>query len=316
MCQDSPCPVCRYDHSGLNDALSQCQICGTTENNYVCLICGAVSCGGAGSVARVRASHSANSLCAHGGGEASDALSTTTSTTTTATATPQAVSQMSHARQHYNKTLHAYALETETQHVWDFAGQGFVHRLMQNKDDGKLVEVNDPNNMSSAQRPLNPGLSDSQEGEVMHRKLESFANQYYTLLKSQLEQQRIFYEGRLEEVRREYGRAKPPGTVDLLTALKQERHQLSQRLESLKSKCRKIQDDLSGLRGMSESLESNKLALQQQLEQVQFDRLETSRMFEECLPPLQEKVTTLMLQLESESHGVEEQDQKRPARRR
>eukprot|EP00525_Craspedostauros_australis_P004953 CAMPEP_0198128672 /NCGR_PEP_ID=MMETSP1442-20131203/49896_1 /TAXON_ID= /ORGANISM="Craspedostauros australis, Strain CCMP3328" /LENGTH=83 /DNA_ID=CAMNT_0043788879 /DNA_START=1 /DNA_END=249 /DNA_ORIENTATION=- len=39
---------------------------------------------------------------------------------------------MSHARQHYDNTLHAYALDTETQHVWDFAGQGYVHRLLQN----------------------------------------------------------------------------------------------------------------------------------------------------------------------------------------
>ena len=42
--QDSPCPVCRYDHSGLTETLSQCQVCGTTENNYVCLICGVISC--------------------------------------------------------------------------------------------------------------------------------------------------------------------------------------------------------------------------------------------------------------------------------
>jgi BRCA1-associated protein len=42
--QDSPCPVCRYDHSGLNETLSRCIVCGTTYRNYVCLICGLISC--------------------------------------------------------------------------------------------------------------------------------------------------------------------------------------------------------------------------------------------------------------------------------
>ena len=37
--------------------------------------------------------------------------------------TPQAPSHLGHALQHYQETLHAYALDTETQHVWDFAGK-------------------------------------------------------------------------------------------------------------------------------------------------------------------------------------------------
>ena len=39
-------------------------------------------------------------------------------------AAPQAPSQLGHALQHYEETLHAYALDTETQHVWDFAEGG------------------------------------------------------------------------------------------------------------------------------------------------------------------------------------------------
>ena len=34
-----------------------------------------------------------------------------------------------------------YALELETQRVWDYAGDGYVHRLIQNTIDGKLVEL-------------------------------------------------------------------------------------------------------------------------------------------------------------------------------
>lgn len=225
--------------------------------------------------------------------------------------TPAAVRMSSsHARQHYDETLHAYALDTESQHVWDFAGQGYVHRLLQNKDDGKLVEVGDPANTTSQERSLAPGLSDAQEGEVVHRKLEGFASQYYTLLKSQLEQQRIYYEGRLEEIRREHelkGDRPPKRTSDLIVALKQERHQLSQRLTTLQAKCSKVRDDVAFLKSMNESLEANKVALKKDLERAQRDRFETNVLFDECLPPLQEKVTTLMLQLESETSRNEGQ---------
>jgi BRCA1-associated protein len=270
--QDSPCPVCRYDHSGLNEALSRCHLCGTTEHNFVCLICGTVSCGGSG-----------------GGGSAG---------------VTQPIA--SHARQHYDEHLHAYALDTETQHVWDFAGGGYVHRLLQNKSDGKLVEVNDPSNTTSRERTLAPGLSDAQEGEVVHRKLEGFASQYYTLLKSQLEQQRVYYEGRLEEIRREHSQADSPrkDTSDLISALKHERHQLSQRLATLKSRRDKVREDVSFLKSMNESLEANKNAFRDQLKEAQRNRVDMRLVFESMLPPLQQKVTALMLQLEgSESDG-------------
>jgi BRCA1-associated protein len=46
-----------------------------------------------------------------------------------------------HAVSHYTASAHVYALELETQRVWDYAGDGYVHRLIQNRADGKLVEL-------------------------------------------------------------------------------------------------------------------------------------------------------------------------------
>jgi BRCA1-associated protein len=309
--QDSPCPVCRYDHSGLNEALSQCHICSTTEHNYVCLICGVISCGGGPS--RPLAARGGSGHDCHG-----DDLDQCRSDDTAETLPNYPGLSVSHARQHYTETLHAYALDTETQHVFDFAGGGYVHRLLQNKDDGKIVEVNDPHNTTSQERSLSPGLSEVQENEVLHRKLEGFASQYYTLLKSQLEQQRIFYEGRLEEIRREHynhGSATKPrkGSLDLIAALKQERHQLSQRLGSLQARCAKVNGDVTFLKSMNESLEANKAPLNRQIIQAQKEQMEARHVFDECLPPLQEKVTSLMLQLESEFLQQKQPDSKKPA---
>jgi BRCA1-associated protein len=148
---------------------------------------------------------------------------------------------------------------------------------------------------------LTPGLSDAQEGEVVHRKLEGFASQYYTLLKSQLEQQRTFYEGRLQEIRREFAmkeRNNEKSKAELVTVLRQERKQLAHRLGTIQRKKDKALDDVAFLKSMNESLEKNQPALQQRIQQAQRERIESREMIQNYLPRLEEKVTTLMLQLE------------------
>ncbi|KAL6744909.1 hypothetical protein V8C86DRAFT_2997917, partial [Haematococcus lacustris] len=49
-----------------------------------------------------------------------------------------------HASKHWAESSHGYALELETQRVWDYVGDNYVHRLIQSKTDGKLVEVPSP----------------------------------------------------------------------------------------------------------------------------------------------------------------------------
>ncbi|KAL3941587.1 MAG: hypothetical protein SGBAC_004089 [Bacillariaceae sp.] len=325
-CQDSPCPVCRYDHAGLNDALSQCHICGSTENNYVCLICGVVSCvtpleDGQGSNLLHTSDTGTTCHIPHSNKTSSKAIGSPRRATARKVAVAASPSSTLHpsrnedvtarqfnrscARKHYDETLHAYALDTQTQHVWDFAGQGYVHRLLQNKQDGKLVEVSDPYSMASLERTQSPGLSQTQEGEVLHRKLEGYASQYYTLLKSQLEQQRIFYEGRLQELRQEHGIQRKPGASNrenpYLAALRQEKRQLQQRLQSLQKKNSKVKDDVQFLKNMNESLEANKPQIETKIQQAQKQRDESREMIQKYLPALEEKVTTLIMQLEQQN---------------
>ena len=49
-----------------------------------------------------------------------------------------------HALAHFRATSHAYAIELATQRVWDYAGDGYVHRLIVASTDGKVVELPDP----------------------------------------------------------------------------------------------------------------------------------------------------------------------------
>ncbi|CAD6888239.1 unnamed protein product [Tilletia controversa] len=133
-----------------------------------------------------------------------------------------------HAQQHFHESGHLYSLELETQRVWDYAGDGYVHRLIQNKADGKLVEL--PSGSSAASTPVRGGgqrnirgaggTAESEDmsfpggsgkGGSSHRmmlggaggsdpedKVESLGLEYSYLIASQLESQRSFYE---EQVR-------------------------------------------------------------------------------------------------------------------
>ncbi|KAJ3188694.1 hypothetical protein HDU85_004408 [Gaertneriomyces sp. JEL0708] len=110
--------------------------------------------------------------------------------------------QAGHAQRHYVESDHLYALELETQRVWDYAGDGYVHRLIQNRADGKLVELSAPTTSDMmGPNPDGSVITDPDgkhtSGMVSPEKLESLGLEYTYLLTSQLESQRLWYESRL-----------------------------------------------------------------------------------------------------------------------
>ncbi|GAB7352340.1 hypothetical protein MBLNU459_g2782t1 [Dothideomycetes sp. NU459] len=96
-----------------------------------------------------------------------------------------------HAFAHYENTSHCYAMDIATQHVWDYAGDGYVHRLIQNKPDSKLIDL-------PARRHPNAAFRTEAEDSVPREKMENMANEYTYLLTSQLDGQRRYYEEQLE----------------------------------------------------------------------------------------------------------------------
>ncbi|KAH8428248.1 putative RING and UBP finger domain protein [Aspergillus melleus] len=91
-----------------------------------------------------------------------------------------------HAFDHYKETAHAFAMDLSTQRVWDYVGDAYVHRIIQSKTDGKLVEL--PAADHSALDP--PDWTDA----VPREKLENMSVEYTHLLTSQLESQRAYFE--------------------------------------------------------------------------------------------------------------------------
>ena len=56
-------------------------------------------------------------------------------------------------------------MDLKRQHVWDYVGDNYVHRLIQNKGDGKLVELRGEG-VSTYEIVRTPSLSHS---SVIHR---------------------------------------------------------------------------------------------------------------------------------------------------
>ncbi|CAK7265127.1 hypothetical protein SEPCBS119000_001352 [Sporothrix epigloea] len=136
-----------------------------------------------------------------------------------------------HARDHWKESMHSFSLELETQHVWDYAGDMWVHRLIRDKGDGKIVELpgrgsrrydgrrsragghgvddagetqHDSRTHARLQRRRrgaeNSVASDEEEEEeeeeevVPRAKLDRIGLEYTHLLTSQLENQRVYFE--------------------------------------------------------------------------------------------------------------------------
>jgi BRCA1-associated protein len=94
-----------------------------------------------------------------------------------------------HAKEHWKESAHNFALEISTQHVWDYAGDMWVHRLIRDKGDSKVIEL-------PASSRAGPG--DRQGGVDMdmvpREKLENIGMEYTHLLTSQLDSQRVYFE--------------------------------------------------------------------------------------------------------------------------
>lgn len=97
-----------------------------------------------------------------------------------------------HAASHWRESGHCYALQLGSHRVWDYKGDNFVHRLLQNKTDGKLVSVGEQRGEQDGDFPPNvTGYHDSDE------KVDSVQLEFTYLLTSQLDAQRKYFEEKL-----------------------------------------------------------------------------------------------------------------------
>ncbi|XP_001360012.2 BRCA1-associated protein [Drosophila persimilis] len=155
--------------------------------------------------------------------------------------------QGGHAAAHYRATNHTFAMQLGTSSVWDYAGDNFVHRLFQNKSDGKLVA--------------------SQTGkDEREEKIDSMQMEFTYLLTSQLDTQRKYYEERMERLEEEWMNFKVNASeaksevTDLLhvqQSMHKEKQNLERKLVQHTSKLKEVQKQLNEERELSKALQDN-----------------------------------------------------------
>lgn len=187
-----------------------------------------------------------------------------------------------HARAHFDATSHAYALDVATRCVWDFAGEGYVHRLaLGTDDDGKKVE----------EVPTVRGVQTTRDLE--HRKLEGLAVEYSELLRSQLARQRDIYEDRLAALAdtAAQNRSDP--------SLRRHMAGLDAKRAKLKTQLGKLQADLDFERHLHGALHADLAEWRHQATKANADLHDTQAELDKRLSDLHAQLETLMANLDS-----------------
>ncbi|KAL6012052.1 hypothetical protein ACLOJK_002527 [Asimina triloba] len=205
-----------------------------------------------------------------------------------------------HAIKHWKETQHCYSLELETQRVWDYVGDNYVHRLIQSKTDGKLVELNfhhANDGCGSCECSADSGISEA----LFNSKVEAIVNEYNELLTTQLENQRKhcinnqldpcqYYETLLVEVKEETER-------EISEAVGKA---ISSRLQKLQSKLDKCTAEKKFLDEINENLMKNQEIWRAKILKIEEREESAVKLRDEKIHDLEEQLRDLMVYIEGQ----------------
>lgn len=223
-------------------------------------------------------------------------------------------------RQHYAQSQHTYCVNTSTSAVFDFAGGGFVHRLVLQRSDSdalgeggsKVVEVCPlgPGEGAGAGlcRPERPSLSSRREEAVVSKRLESAAYAHTAQMARRLERHRQELEARLRRHRSfiasEAALAGAGSWASRARAhLSGERTKLQRLLEGAHGRLRTAAAETAMLAQLRASLRANNAHWRERLAEAQRELAAAERFTRTALPPLEAQVRTLMRELDAEADG-------------
>ncbi len=167
-----------------------------------------------------------------------------------------------HAFSHFSATGHSFAMDMDSKRVWDYVGDGYVHRIIQNSTDplgGKLVEL--PGSHHNADTALDPSAQaedNNYSSSIPREKIEGLSHEYTHLLTSQLESQRVYFEEQVKRAADKAAEAIASAAAALATA-----QQTTQDLDAL----RRQYDDLA--RDAVPALEREKSRLERRAEKFE-----------------------------------------------
>ncbi|KAF4527132.1 hypothetical protein B566_EDAN007235 [Ephemera danica] len=208
-----------------------------------------------------------------------------------------------HASQHFMETQHCYSMQLGNNRVWDYVGDNFVHRLLQNKEDGKMVALGAGQEGSTFEKP--PGSEE---------KVDSLQLEFTYLLTSQLESQRQYFEEKMIRMEQEL-LAEGEELRETVRTLAEEKQSLAKQLEVLKrekanqdkkvqmltTKLGAAQSELQQECSMSRGLQQNQTAWQERFTALEAKFTEYKTQKDKELSDVKEQLRDVMFYLEAQN---------------
>ncbi|XP_010687940.2 BRAP2 RING ZnF UBP domain-containing protein 1 isoform X2 [Beta vulgaris subsp. vulgaris] len=238
------CQVCRLCQQ--QDDTLNCSVCDTSENLWVCIVCGFVGCG------RYKEGHTFK---------------------------------------HWKDTQHCYSLNLETQRVWDYEGDNYVHRLNHSKADGKSV-VADSQCMSHDGDcgACGDGEDSEMTGALFSSKFEAITDEYNHLLATQLENQRQYYESLLVEARSKKECSIAEAVENAVTT----------RMQDLQCRLEICEDDKKSVLNMNHVLMKAQEEYKKKIKEIEERELKSLRSREEQILDMEEQIRDLKIYIEAQ----------------
>lgn len=221
-----------------------------------------------------------------------------------------------HAIEHFRETQHAYSMNLQTQRVWDYAGENYVHRLIQG-DMGQ-------------DKPVAVGNSEKSGGDATdadgleQEKIESLTLEFTYILTSQLAEQRRHFEdqmaemsesalrriGQAEAALAEMKRGKDKADTRC-TELQREKESTEKRVKKLTEQVSKLSKQLDTEEQLNKGVMRNHRESLSKIEGLtaQLDALRTEKEVE--VAELRDQIRDIMCHLEAQATVAKLDDQQR-----
>ncbi|KAK8660899.1 hypothetical protein V6N13_051806 [Hibiscus sabdariffa] len=201
-----------------------------------------------------------------------------------------------HAVRHWKDTQHCYSLELISQQIWDYVGDGYVHRLNHSRVDGKLIEMNSRcTSIEGTCRSCGYG-DDSGINEVIYSsKVEAVFDEYSRLLATELEKQRQNYESMLTE-------AKSKRESTIAEAVEKA---VTSEMQDIQSNLDKCTEEKNALAEVNRKLMKDQQVWREKVKEIEEREASESRSMDEKILDLEEQIRDLKVYIEAQKTLVD-----------
>ncbi|XWS70721.1 hypothetical protein CRYUN_Cryun03dG0071900 [Craigia yunnanensis] len=204
-----------------------------------------------------------------------------------------------HAVKHWKDTQHCYSLELISQQIWDYVGDGYVHRLNQSKADVKSVEMN-YRCMSIEGTCGSCGYGDDSgiNEAIYSSKVEAIFDEYSHLLATELEKQRQSYESLLAE-------AKSKRDSSIAEAVEKA---VTSEMQDIQSKLDKCTEEKNALAEINRYLIKNQQVWHEKVKEIEEREASQLRLKDEKILDLEEQIRDLKVYIEAQKTLIDMTD--------